>query len=81
MVVYHISKVCISLMYMQQNHMVYLDCHISPFLVLDQNANDNDYSTALLHEVCNMDQKMIITGIDLCYNTFFNFLSSTSALS
>ena len=68
--VYQISKVCLALMYIQHKHMVYGEFHIYPYLVLDQNANDNAYSTPLSHEIWNVDHKMIILGIDLCYNTF-----------
>ena len=35
-----------------------------------QNASDNDYSAPLCHEVCNVGYKMVILGIDLCYNKF-----------
>ena len=55
---------------MQHKHMLYGKFHIYHYLVLDQNENDNAYSTPLRHEVCNVDQKMVIMGIDLCYNTF-----------
>ena len=41
-----------------------------PITSFGSNANDNAYSTSLRHAVWNMDQKMIIMGIDLCYNTF-----------
>ena len=57
-------------MYMQHEHIVYGALQIYPYLVLYQNVNDNAYSTPLRHEICNVDQKMIILGIDLCYNTF-----------
>ena len=67
-IVYQISKVCIALMYIQQRHMVYGEFHIYPYLVLDQNANGNAYSTPLRNKVWNVDHKMIIQGIDLCYN-------------
>ena len=70
MMLYQISKVCLALMYMQHKHMVYGKLHIYPYLVLDQNTNDNDYSTSLRHEVCNVEHKMIVMVIDLCYNTF-----------
>ena len=43
--------------------MVYNEIHIYPYLFFDQNANDNAYSTPLLHEVCNVDHKMIVLGI------------------
>ena len=52
--------------------MVYGELHILPFLVFDKNANDNAYSTPLRHEVWNVDHKMTIMGIDLCYNTFLH---------
>ena len=68
--VHQISKVCLALMYMQHTHMVYGKLHIYPYLVLDQKVNDNAYSTPLLHEVFNVDQKRVFLGIDLCYNTF-----------
>ena len=57
-------------MYKQHTHMVYGELHILPYIVLDKNANDNAYSTLLGHEVWNVDQKIIIKGIGLCYNTF-----------
>ena len=68
--IYQISKVCLALMYMQHKHMVYGKLHIYPYLVLDQNSNDNAYSTPLCHEVYKVDHKMIILGIDSCYNKF-----------
>ena len=70
MVVYQISRVCIALMYMQLKHMVYGEFHIHPYLFLDKNENDNAYSTPLRYEVCNVDHKIIIMWIDLCYNNF-----------
>ena len=70
MMVYQISKVCLALMYIQQKYTVYGKFHLYPYLCLDQSANDNAYSTPLRHEVWNVDHKMIIIGIYLCYNTF-----------
>ena len=67
---YKISKVCLALMYKQHKHMVYGEFNILPYLGLYQNANDNAYSTLLRHEVWNVDQKIIIIRIVLCYNTF-----------
>ena len=67
MMVYHISRFCLVLMCMQHNHMVNGKLHIHHYLVLDQNANDNSFSTPLRHEVWNVDHKMVIMGIDLCY--------------
>ena len=70
MMLYQTSKVCLALMYMQHMHMVYGELHRHHYLVLDKNASDNAYSPPLRHEVWNMDYKMIIPEIDLCYNTF-----------
>ena len=69
LVVYQISKVCLALMYIQHKHMVCDELHIFPFLDLGQNKNENAYSTPLRHEVWNVEHKMIILRIDLCYNT------------
>ena len=68
--VYQISKVVLALMHMQHKHMVYGELYRHHYLVLDQNENDNSNSTPLRHEVWNVDHKMVILGIDLCYNAF-----------
>ena len=70
LMVYQISKVCLSLMYMQHNHMLYGEFFRHHCQVLDQNANYNAYSNPLRHEVWNLDHNMGIVGIYLCYNTF-----------
>ena len=70
LMVYHISKVCLALIYMQHKHMVYGKLHIYPYLVLDQNANDNAYSTLLHREFWNVYQKNVILVVNLCYNKF-----------
>ena len=70
MVVYQIYKVYLALMYIQHKHMVYSELKIHHFLVLDQNANNNAYSNLLRHEVWNVDHKMVILGINLCWNKF-----------
>ena len=57
-------------MYMQHKHMVYGELHIHHYLVLDQNANDNAYSTPLRNEFWNVDHKELMLGIDFCYNKF-----------
>ena len=44
LVVYQISKGFLALMYIKHNQMVYGELHIYPYLVLDQNENDNSYS-------------------------------------
>ena len=38
--------------------------------VLDQNVNDNAYSTPLLHEALYVDHKMVMLGIGLYHNIF-----------
>ena len=68
LMLYQISKVCLALMYIQQKHMVYGEFHRHYYLVLDQISSDNAYSALLLHEVWNVDHKMVIQGITLCYN-------------
>ena len=73
LVVYQISKVCIALMYTQHKHTIYRELHIYPYLVLDQTESDNSYSTPLRHEVWNVENKIIILGIDLCYNKSSTF--------
>ena len=49
--------------------MVYGNLHIHHDLVSDENATDNSYSTPWRHDVCNMDQKIAMLVIGLCYNT------------
>ena len=67
---YQISKVCLVLMYKKHTHMVYGWFRILPYLVFYQNSNYNAYSNLLRHEVWNVDYKIIIMEIDLCYNKF-----------
>ena len=50
--------------------MVYVKLHIQHYLVLDQNESDNSYSYPLRHEFWNVDHKMAMMEIDLCFNTF-----------
>ena len=50
--------------------MVYGELQRQHYLFFDQEASDNAYSAPFHHEVWNMDRKMEILGIDLCYNTF-----------
>ena len=69
MMVYHISKVCLALMYMQHRHMVYRELHRHHYLFY-QSASGNAYSAPLRHEVWNVDQKMVMLGISSCYNKF-----------
>ena len=68
--VYHKYKVGQALMHIQHMHMEYSKLHIFRDLVLDQNINDNAYSTPFLHEALYVDQKMIIMGIGLHQNIF-----------
>ena len=65
-----ISKACIALMYMEHKHIVYREFHILPYIVLDQNTNDNAYPDPLRHGVCNVDHKRVMMVIDFCYNNF-----------
>ena len=50
--------------------MVYGELHRHHYLLLDQYTSDNYYSAPLLHEVWNVDHKMVILEIDFCYNKF-----------
>ena len=68
--VYHKSKVGQVLMYMQHMHMECGKFHTCHDLVLDQNINDNAYSTPLLHEALGVYHKMVIMGIGFYHNTF-----------
>ena len=61
--IYHKSKVSQALMYMQHRHMVCGVFHIWHDLVLDQNVNDNTYSTPYCHEALDVDHDMVILGI------------------
>ena len=65
---YHKSTVGQSLMYMQHRHMVCGESHIFHDLVLDQNMNNNSYSTPLIHEPLDVDHKIVIMGIGLYHN-------------
>ena len=67
---YHKSKVCPALMYIQHRHMVCGEWHTCHDLVLDQNVNDNSYSTPLIHKVLDTNHKMIILGIGWYHNKF-----------
>ena len=68
--VYQKSKVGISLIYMQHRHMECVKLHIFHDLVLDQNVNDNSYSTPFRHEDLDVDHKILILVIGLYHNTF-----------
>ena len=57
-------------MYIKHMHIKCGESHICHDLVLDQNVNDNAYSTPLLHEALDVDHKMVILGIGLYCNTF-----------
>ena len=46
--------------------------HIFHDLVFDQNVNDDDYSTPLIHETLDVDQKMVILVIGLYNNIFLH---------
>ena len=67
---YHKSKICSGLMYTQHMKIVCGEFHICHDLVLDQNANDNAYSTPCLHKALDMNHKMVMMGIGCYHNTF-----------
>ena len=67
---YHKSKVFPAFIYIQHRHMVYGELHICHDLVLDQNINNNTYSTPLLHEALDLDHKMVMMVIGWYHNTF-----------
>ena len=67
---YHESKVCQALTYIQHRHMVCGKLHICHDLVLDQNVNYNAYSTLFIHEVLDVDHKIVMLGIVWYHNTF-----------
>ena len=69
---YQESKVGQELMYMQHRYMVCGKSHILHDLVFDQNVNDDDYSTPLIHETLDVDQKMVILVIGLYNNIFLH---------
>ena len=67
-------------MYMQHRYMVYDELHIHYYLFLNQNANDDAYSTPLSHEVWNMDNKFQLWEF-LCVTIHFNlFLWNVSII-
>ena len=68
--IYQKSKACQALMNMKHRHMVCGELHTCHDLVLDQNVNDNAYSTPYRHKALDVDQKMVMLGIILYYNTF-----------
>ena len=67
---YHKSRVCPALMYMKHRHMVFGELHICHDLILDQNVNDDAYSTPLIHEALDVNHKMVMLGIGLYHNIF-----------
>ena len=66
--VYQKYKVCQALMYIPHRQRVCGELHIFHDLVLDQNINDNSYSTPLIHEVLYVNHKMVILGIGWYHN-------------
>ena len=76
MVVYQISKGFPALVYMQHKHMVYRVLHRHHYLVLDQNANGNSYSTPFLHEIWNVEHKIVMLVIDLYLIIILNIILS-----
>ena len=77
---YHKYKVCLELFYMQHMHMVCGELHICHELVLHQTVNDNAYSTPLLHEALDVNNKIVIMGIGWYHNTFHIFICNISII-
>ena len=50
-------------------HMIYGELHKHHYLIWNKNASDNNYSSLLRHDICNVDHKMVILGINFCHNT------------
>ena len=67
-------------MYKQYKHMVYGELHILQFLDLDQNVNDNAYSTPLLHDALYVEHKMVMLGIGLYHKKIHIFVCNTSII-
>ena len=55
---------------MQHKQMVCRELHNLNDLVLDQNLNDNTYSTPVPHEAFDVDHKLLIIGIGYYHNSF-----------
>ena len=72
--VYQKYKICPALLYMQHMHMECNESHICHDIFLDQNVNDNAYSTPLIHENLDVDHKMLILGIGLYHNKCLHLL-------
>ena len=70
LMVYQISKACLSCMYMKHKHRIYAELCINHYLLLDQNESYNAYSYLLRHEVWNVEHKMVMMEIELFYNKF-----------
>ena len=70
---YQRSKVCQALMRIQHMHMVCGKLHICHDLFLDQNVNNNAYSTPLIHELLDLNQKWEcweLVGITIHFHIF-----------
>ena len=57
LILYHKSKIGQALMYIQRKNMVCREFHMCHDLFLDQNENDNAYSTPLRNEALYVDRK------------------------
>ena len=79
--IYQISKVCIALMYMQHKRMEYSKFYIHHYLVLDQNVDDNAYSTPLRHEALECGSQNGNAGNWFVLQCILTSWYATSALS
>ena len=67
---YQKYKVCPELIYIKHTHRLCGKLHICYDLLLDQNVNDNAYSTSFIHEALDVDHKMAMMGIGWYHNIF-----------
>ena len=66
------SKVGQEFMYMQHRHMECGESNICHDLGLDQNIDDNAYSTSFIYEDLDVDHKMVMMVIGLYHNTILH---------
>ena len=78
--VYQKSKVGQVLIYMQHRHMECDKLHIFHDLSLNRNVNYNAYSTPLLHEVLDVDHKMVMLVIGCITINFHIFVCNISII-
>ena len=67
-------------MYMQHRHMVCGELQICHDLDLDQNVNDNYYTTPFLHEALDVNHKMVMSGLVGIKMNFHIFVCNISII-